>query len=207
MIEGKIGISKTTFMVGIIIAILVSNLISVFAVAQFALIKGPKGDKGDIGPMGPQGPPGPQGEPGPSRIPFASANAYWCDGTSSTQWVDIDAMSVNITVDRPSRLLIIYNSELEGSRTYSDGISITWVWIRALVNGVPAYPYKGTTGGMKSLEIRSEEITHEFTHTCVFWDYVSAGTYNVKIQWCVGASDATVTSCDRSLVVIALPVE
>ena len=203
MIEGKSPvISIKMFFAAIIVAILASSLISTLVATQWA--KGPKGDKGEQGPPGPMGP---QGPPGPSVIPLASADAYWCVSTSSTQWVDIDGMSVTITVNRTSHLLIMFSSEFEGSRTYSNGLSITWLWVRALVDGEPAYPYKGTTGGMKSLEIRSGEITHEFTHSCIFWDYVFSGTHNVKIQWRVGAADASVTSCDRSLIVIALPAQ
>jgi len=62
MTEGKnLGISKTTFIVGLIIAIVASSLISVLATTQLALIKGPKGDKGDKGDTGDTGATGPQG--------------------------------------------------------------------------------------------------------------------------------------------------
>lgn len=60
----KKGISKTTFIVGLIVAIVVSSLISTVVSMQWALIQGPKGDKGDTGPQGEQGPQGIQGEKG-----------------------------------------------------------------------------------------------------------------------------------------------
>lgn len=71
---GDLGISRTVFIVGLVIAILVSSLISVVAVTQMPFIKGPKGDKGDkgdtgaIGPQGAQGSQGPQGPQGPQGL-------------------------------------------------------------------------------------------------------------------------------------------
>lgn len=59
MSEGKTGISKTMFIVGLVVAILVSSFISVMAAMQLA--KEPKGDKGDTGATGPQGAQGSQG--------------------------------------------------------------------------------------------------------------------------------------------------
>jgi hypothetical protein len=59
------GISKTTLIVGIIIAIIGVSLISTVASMQFALFQGPKGDKGDTEEQGPQGIQGPRGIQGP----------------------------------------------------------------------------------------------------------------------------------------------
>jgi len=87
MSEGKTGISKTTFIVGIIVAILASSLISVLATTQLALMTGPKGDKGDkgdIGATGSQGATGPQGPAGPATT-FARWSLAWYNITG-TQW-------------------------------------------------------------------------------------------------------------------------
>ena len=66
MSEGKnlIGISRTTFVVGLVVAILISSVASTVVYTQI-VGKGPKGDKGDIGPPGPTGPQGTQGIQGP----------------------------------------------------------------------------------------------------------------------------------------------
>jgi hypothetical protein len=53
------GTSKTSFIAGLIIAILASSAISTVVSMQWA--KGPKGDKGDQGDTGPQGTQGTQG--------------------------------------------------------------------------------------------------------------------------------------------------
>jgi hypothetical protein len=92
MTEGKnLGISKTTFIVGLIIAIVASSLISVLATTQLALIKGPKGDKGDkgdTGATGPQGLQGLQGIQGPAGLAavFAQWDVHWKTLTGDLQW-------------------------------------------------------------------------------------------------------------------------
>ena len=67
MTENKgVGISKTMFVVGLVVAILASSLIASAVSMQYA--KGPqgdKGDKGDTGATGATGATGPQGETGP----------------------------------------------------------------------------------------------------------------------------------------------
>ncbi len=59
------GVSRKTFIVGLIIAILASSGLSTVVATQWARgPQGPKGDNGDTGPKGPQGETGPQGEQG-----------------------------------------------------------------------------------------------------------------------------------------------
>jgi hypothetical protein len=57
MSEGKniLGISKKTFLAGLIVAVLFSSTISVLASMQFAVLRGPRGEKGDQGLQGPPG--------------------------------------------------------------------------------------------------------------------------------------------------------
>ena len=59
----SIGISKTIFVVGLIVAILASTLITTGISMQFGL-QGPKGEKGDKGDTGTTGPQGSQGATG-----------------------------------------------------------------------------------------------------------------------------------------------
>jgi hypothetical protein len=99
MSEGKtsVGVSRNTFIVGLIIAILISSLLSVGVAMQFGLLKGPKGDKGDTGAtgqQGPQGEQGPQGLQGPkgdkgdpgSTVVFAQWQLSWRTLTGDLQW-------------------------------------------------------------------------------------------------------------------------
>jgi len=97
MSEGKnlTGISKTTFIVGLIIAILASSLIS--ALVAMAVIRGLQGEQGQQGLQGEQGSPGPQGPkgdkgdtgpqgpPGPAVV-FAEWDVHWRTLTGDLQW-------------------------------------------------------------------------------------------------------------------------
>lgn len=64
----KTTISTTTFIVGLIIAIIASGVVSSVATQQFAptVITGPQGPQGEEGPQGPQGEQGPIGPEGPA---------------------------------------------------------------------------------------------------------------------------------------------
>ena len=106
MSEGKMGISKTMFIIGLIVAILASSLISVMTSMQWALIKGPKGDKGDKGDTGATGPAGPQGEQGSAqagvRLFKLNVNFYT---QNSTKKIDID---VGNSGTSDTQIIILY---------------------------------------------------------------------------------------------------
>jgi hypothetical protein len=71
MSQESIGISQTTFLLGIIAAVLVSSIIAPVMGNQLGILQGPPGEQGDPGPLGlqgEQGPPGPQGEQGPQGL-------------------------------------------------------------------------------------------------------------------------------------------
>jgi hypothetical protein len=70
----SLGISKTMFIVGLIIAILASSLISDLAAKQLAV--GSKGDKGD------------KGDPG-SQLVFAQWSVTWKTITWECQWFGV----------------------------------------------------------------------------------------------------------------------
>ena len=93
MSEGRTpGISTTTFVAGLIIAIVAASLISTVIATQWAIgLQGPKGDKGDTGPQGEQGLPGSKGdkgdkgEPG-SMVLFAQWSVSWRTITGDLEW-------------------------------------------------------------------------------------------------------------------------
>jgi len=68
------GISRTTFIAGIVIAILASSLLSSVVASQYLILQGPKGEKGDKGETGTQGTQGIQGMPGIQGIQGRAAN-------------------------------------------------------------------------------------------------------------------------------------
>jgi hypothetical protein len=78
MTEAKsVGISKSVFIVGLVAAILASSLISVAAVTQLPMAKGPKGEKGDTGATGVQGPTGATGRQGPRGFGTPDYDSGW----------------------------------------------------------------------------------------------------------------------------------
>ena len=195
----NLGISRTTFAVGLIVAILASSLISIGAVTQTGLIKGPKGDKGDTGATGLQGPQGPSGI---SKIPFDMIEGYESDYTNSTEYTDIKGMSLSITTEKSSNLLIIFtaNLVLQGP----DGWSASG-WLRAVVDNVRASPWE-----VPGINIDFEDAGQKRDrNTFVFSEAVVPGTHIVKIQWKVMTPDFRLVLSfidpESSLQILALP--
>jgi len=200
------GVSKTALLVGVVVAILASSLISTAISMQYA--RGPKGDKGDTGSVGPQGP------PNISRIPFAYKRSFVHAEANYTypEWVDIvsvanESMSVQVSVDNSSNLLIVFQAYL---RVYWAPATIGWarIDIRALVDNASAWPDE-----MQGVEAPSESygasVSGNAPYCGVFWQQVSAGVHSVKIQWRVFASDAngpySAIALNPYLIAYALP--
>lgn len=116
----SIGISKTVFIVGIIIAILASSLISTIVVMQGKSILGLESEKGEQGPQGPQGETGPQGIQGPKGDKgdpggvepdvTASLTSTYTDVWLGTDYHDVTGLIINFGSDP----------------AYSVNIEITW---------------------------------------------------------------------------------
>jgi len=83
MSQGSTGISLSTFILGIIVAILASSIISPVIGTQLGIVQGPQGEPGPQGPQGEPGPQGPQGErgiqggPGPTGILEPDYDSGW----------------------------------------------------------------------------------------------------------------------------------
>lgn len=95
-----IGISRSWFLTGLVIAVVASSSLSIVVSSQLSF--GPKGNKGDTGPQGLQGPIGDAGLQGPP-------------GTLAVQGEISDHMSIGWTGDREHLVvnhLIPYNDKL-----------------------------------------------------------------------------------------------
>ena len=131
----------------------------------------------------------------PNAIPFASTYSHSTDSTTSTTFVDMDDMSVTLTLARTSHLFIAFSTEATGT-----DLTI----IRAIVDGDAAYP-----ADYVFTPITSEALNH--THSLSWSSYsfnffrpsVGVGIHTVKIQW--RAFGGTATAGYRALTVIALP--
>jgi hypothetical protein len=152
--------------------------------------KGDTGDTGDTGPQGDTGDTGPQGPPGPPGA-WAVAQATGSVTTSSTSFVDIPGMSVDITLDTASMLFITVSGSTWAG---ADGNSVYW---RALVNTTQAYP-------LGSYIIITEQVAHA-TKSFTFYRSAAAGNYTVSIQWRTYLNTSPATIDERTLTVIALP--
>ena len=206
MSEGRSlkGISNTIFVLGILAAVVTSSFVSTFVAAQWMR-----------GPRGPQGEQGPQGPPGVSKIPLAYKMidlSISLDHSTYPEWVDLadwnGPMSVQITTENKSNLLIVFYAYLRGEWASS---TIGWarIDIRALVDDALAWPSdRMFFNGVQGLETPSwnygANVSSHAPYCGVFNAPVSAGLHNVKIQWSVlGLTSATVLQ--SYLIVYALP--
>lgn len=134
----------------------------------------------------------------PQAIPFVST--YTTDfntTTETTQYVDMSGMSVNLSLNRKSHLLIMFSVEA----FTSEG---EWMAIRALVGQDVAYPGEiYLTPNIYPHDSESHFIDCGSYGYNFFQPSVNAGTHTIKIQWIV--SDGTGYVLDRTLNVIALP--
>jgi hypothetical protein len=228
MTQGSIGISQTTFLLGIVAAVLASSIIAPVVGNQLGLVSGPQGDQGEQGLQGLQGEPGSpgsqgergpqglqglQGDPGPPgpSIGAQYASVYTDEGAFSNgtagEWVDLPDTFVRLVVAQTSHLVIFFSA---GVRTH------TTISLRAVVQDL-------------GRELNDTVYRREWAHpdgtliTSTYWDpqtfhfvmsNVSAGGHYVKIQWKVEYYDADLWEVrnaarvsSRTLTVIALPEE
>lgn len=182
------GISMTTFIIGIIIAILVSSGISIIFTNQSVVgSQGPQGPQGETGPQGEMGPPGPQGPPGESSLDIPIVHqSFWYPGQSGEtypNWADITTDSpLKITVTETSTLVIVFQAILRLT-WYPTTFGTARIDIRALVDGTPATPNEKT--GVEAPHEAGETSINHSPFTGVFYQEVQPGTHNVQIQWYV----------------------
>lgn len=132
----------------------------------------------------------------PQAIPFISKHRTDMISTSaSLNYVDMSDMSVTLSLNRKSHLLIMFS--VQALPDYDERI-----YVRTLVGQDVAYPG----------EIWLTPIIFDGTSYLLGWGAytqnfyqpsVSAGTYTIKIQWKV--SGGTGDAAERILTVIALP--
>ncbi len=134
----------------------------------------------------------------PQAIPFASTFTTDFNTTrETTRFVDMSGMSVNISLNRKSHLLILFNVEAYASEN-------EWITIRALVGQDTANPGEiyltpniyGSAN--ESYLVDWAAYGYNFYHPSA-----DTGTYTIKIQWMISDGQGYVK--DRSMTVIALP--
>jgi len=191
MSEGFVGIPKTTFIVGLIIAVLAASLISTIVSMQLTVV--PKGDKGDTGDTGPQGPTGPQGQEGdkgdtgpvgPSLV-VAQWNVSWRTLTGDLQWgaevgtsefsgtFDYNWGTGNVFLGYDDYIGFVANMQVNvqrnGPTTFTVGSDDG---IKLFVNGYVIDDYSRHSYRTKSITVHLGEGFH--TLTLYYYDVTSA---------------------------------
>ena len=135
----------------------------------------------------------------PNAIPFKSTFTSLSSATTEIyNWIDMAGMSLTISLNRTSHLLIMFSTE-----AYDDDWA-SRILVRALVGGVEAKP-----GYVDLTAYDWEWGLHRHTIDIMSYSYnfyqpsMSAGTYTVKMQWKVTGGTGYVFH--RTLTVIALP--
>jgi hypothetical protein len=192
------GVSQRTFIVGLIVAILASSALST-GVAMTVIQQGPQGPKGDTGDTGPQGIQGLQGQPGvqgPPGLPGVFAVSWGTDPISTTETVnyaDMANMSVTLTINETSTVLILVS--IEATPSLEERIYMT-----AMINEEAAKP--GETVYLTPVKSSAYSAAAPYTFN-FFEPSVSPGTYTIKILWLVTGGTGYIYY--RTLTVIALP--
>ncbi len=123
------GISKGLFVVGLIVAMLVSSLVSVGVVTQLDVIKGQKGDTGATGATGTTGATGATGPQGPTGVtggtgaigPQGAQGIQGLQGPTGQGYNPASTLSAFITIS-PNVMYVSPNSII----TFSNGFIVNF---------------------------------------------------------------------------------
>lgn len=126
-------------------------------------------------------------------IPYNSSYGTGIISTTETDWVNMSDMSIDITLERTSHLLIMVSTSAYLS-TSGD-----YILIRALVGTNVTYPDEGTLTALTTFPTVG-------SFTFIFYlPSVTQGTYTVYVQWRVWSGTAIGLIDERTLNVIGLP--
>jgi hypothetical protein len=176
MSEMKTGISKTMFVVGLIVAIVASSLIASVVSMQFT--KGLKGDKGDIGATGTTGATGPQGIQGITGAtgatgPTGPQGPKGDKGDSGTVTASVSAALLDAYTDNiistDSHHVTGYIINFGSSAASAVQIDLTWNM------GGGAFVYKTVYVGTMS--------GHSIQHVDVTYSFNGQGSLSNSISW------------------------
>jgi hypothetical protein len=131
----------------------------------------------------------------PMAIPFNSTYSVATSTTTSTSWIDISAMSVEINLTRASQVIIIFSAEAWMSSTGD------YLCVQALVDSSLTHP--SATGNIVVLTRATIDNVSSYSYT-FYSNNVSAGVHTVKMQW-RSYYGATASVESRTLTVFALP--
>jgi len=130
----------------------------------------------------------------PSAIPYSSTFNTTEESISSTSFVDMPGMSMDITLTRTSHVIIMFSAE-----AWVDGAGDS-ILIQALVDSTVANP----SGAL--IVLTTAGIGQHGANSFIFYlPNVSAGTHTIQIQWTMLVSMNMGHVAERTLNVMALP--
>jgi hypothetical protein len=129
----------------------------------------------------------------PGAIPYNSTHRTTIESINLDSFTDIPGMSVDVTLDRTSHLVILFSGE-----AWVDGATDA-IYVRAVVNSTVAYP------GADALVVftRAGVGQHGSYSYTFYLPEVEIGHYVVAIQWMMLSGTGHIA--DRTLNVLALP--
>ena len=192
------GISRKTFVAGIIVAIVVSSLVSVTASMEWALVKGPRGATGLTGATGLSGATGLTGPQGPRGLETSYASApvssyMQLNLTAPNTFVDLPGLSVTINLNTTCNLLILFSIGILELGTVQP------MHFRAYIDSlISAFPTEA------ELCEETSNLYQGFS-----WNFMyqgaSAGSHTITIQYAEDIEGMTVWVGDGTLNVLGLP--
>ena len=191
-VRHSMGISRTMFIAGIIVAILISCGIMTFLSSQFGIFKGPKGDTGNTGPQGLQG------QQGPALV-FAKWNVHWwtIDNSTLARLAEVGMSTFGSTFSYDWGLGPVFGN-------YSD-----YVGFRATmqVNMQRDGPVTFTVGGDDGYSFSIDGVVkidvyglHSYRTTTIIIANLTQGLHTLGLDYFEGQEAARVTfDCDHDL--------
>lgn len=140
-------------------------------------------------------------------ITWNSTLLYWAATTETINWIDVEGLSVNVSVNQTCYLLVMLSTE---GYSWVDQFKSGQIYIRAKIDSTVALPEMLYLNS-KVLETGFDFLPshyHRSDYGTYGYDFkpqlVTAGSHTVQIQWKTNAGTAQLIC--STLTVIALPI-
>lgn len=186
------GISRTMFIAGVIVAILISCGIMAFLSSQFGIFEGPKGDIGNTGPQGLQG------QQSPALV-FAKWDVHWWTINSSTleRLAEVGTSTFSSTFSYDWGLSAVFGE-------YSDYVGFrATMQVKMQRDGPVTFTVGGDDGYNFSIDgvAKIDDYSlHAYRTTTIIIANLTQGFHTLDLDYFEGPEAARVTfDCDHDL--------
>jgi molybdopterin-binding protein len=138
-------------------------------------------------------------------IPVFSASKSNIISTNSLQFVDMDGMSISITLNRTSYVIILFsvNARMDLPENATAGFAVRCLIGTKQANPGEIYLVPAMSFSSSTFPPHKHDLTYGAYSFHFYEPSVSPGVYSIKIQWAVGLG--TAYAFIRALTIIALP--